>query len=106
MKDTLILGLESVKAYYARGDYYVKAVDGINLNIFKGEVVGIVGESGCGKSTLLNVMIMNIKKPLTFIDGKITLNVGANFLELNTLPRQELQKIVWEEKHQLYLSLR
>ena len=30
---------------------YVKAVDGINLTVKKGETIGIVGESGCGKST-------------------------------------------------------
>jgi peptide/nickel transport system ATP-binding protein len=34
----------------------VHAVDGVNLEIFKGEVVGLVGESGCGKSTLGRVV--------------------------------------------------
>src|SRR5690625_5601600 len=36
---------------------HVKAVNGINLKVNKGETIGIVGESGCGKSTLARTMI-------------------------------------------------
>lgn len=36
---------------------YLKAVDGISFNIFKGETLGMVGESGCGKSTVARTMI-------------------------------------------------
>lgn len=39
------------KHFHVNGNQVLKAVDGISLDIFKGETVGFVGESGCGKST-------------------------------------------------------
>ena len=53
-----LLEVKDLKIYYpVRSGFfkqkknYVKAVDGISFEVYKGEAFGIVGESGCGKST-------------------------------------------------------
>ena len=58
---------ENRKGWFGKQVEYVKAVDGVSLDIKKGETVGLVGESGCGKSTT-GYSIMRLYKPTS---GKI-----------------------------------
>ncbi|MFW5718749.1 MAG: ABC transporter ATP-binding protein [Halanaerobium sp.] len=82
-----VLELNDLKAYYKilRGD--VKALDGINLKVERGEILGVAGESGCGKSTLAYSLI-NMEDPLQYISGEALLN-GENIM---TLGDEELRK--------------
>ena len=51
-----VLRTENLKKYYQVGDQTVKALDGVNLEVEKGEFVAVVGTSGSGKSTLLHML--------------------------------------------------
>ncbi|MBF0276913.1 MAG: ABC transporter ATP-binding protein [SAR324 cluster bacterium] len=64
----------------------VHAVDDVNLNIFKGEVIGLVGESGCGKSTL-GRMVAGILKQSS---GSIRYR-GKDIHQLSTEERRRVQ---------------
>jgi len=56
MEDNVIFKLIKLKKYYQMGEVVVKALREVNLEIFQGEFLIVVGPSGSGKSTLLNIM--------------------------------------------------
>lgn len=69
--------LKNVKKYYGDGEQRIKALDGINLSVKKGEFLSIVGASGSGKTTLLN-MIGGLDVP---DEGEVTVD-GVNLAGL------------------------
>ena len=52
----MILQAKDLRKYYGEGDTQVKALDGVDLEVKRGEFVSIVGTSGSGKSTLLHML--------------------------------------------------
>ena len=53
---TPLLRLQDIQKHYRAGDTIVKALDGVDLSIWPGEFVAIMGQSGSGKSTLMNII--------------------------------------------------
>ena len=56
--------------------------------------MGIAGESGCGKSTLVNTLMMNVRRPLRLVEGRIELDG----MEISKMERRELKEKVWGVK--------
>ncbi len=82
-EDKAILEVKNLKTYFKTDAGIVKAVDGVNFTLKKGETLGIVGESGSGKSvTNLSVMKLIPSPPGKIVDGEVLMN-GQNILEMN-----------------------
>lgn len=76
-----VLEVKNLRTYFHLHDHIVRAVDGVDFYVNKGETLGIVGESGCGKSiTSMSVMRLIPDPPGKIETGEIILN-GENILE-------------------------
>ena len=102
-----ILKAVNLRKIYGQGETEVKALDGINLEVEKGEFVAIVGTSGSGKSTLLHIIggLDNPTSGQVIVDGQnlshmpdeeLTIfrrrNIGFVFQQYNLVPMLN----VWE----------
>ena len=89
-----LLKIENLKKQYAiqhkwwqKEKRFVKAVDGVSFNVYKGETLGLVGESGCGKSTLGRTL-MGLEKATS---GHIFYN-GKDITNYNPKERKKLSR--------------
>lgn len=77
-----VLRTKNLKKYYGNGENQVRALDGVNLEVERGEFVAIVGTSGSGKSTLLH-MLGGLDRPTSgkiYVDDKDILKLKDDAL--------------------------
>ncbi len=103
MKDNVIIDVKNLKKHYNGGS--IKALDGVDLEIDKGEVVVIIGPSGSGKSTLLRSLNL-LEVPTSgeilvdgvdITDAKVNINehrqkMGMVFQHFNLFPNMTIMK--------------
>jgi oligopeptide/dipeptide ABC transporter ATP-binding protein len=77
-----LLQIRDLSVEYPTRGGLLRAVDGVSLTAFKGEVLGLVGESACGKSTLGMAVLRLLRPPGKIVGGEIDFR-GEHLLELN-----------------------
>ena len=86
-----LLELEQLVVEYGFGTKKARAVDGIDLAINEGEIVGLAGESGCGKSTIANAVLQILRPPGHIASGQILFQ-GTNIAGKS---QAELRRFRW-----------
>ena len=85
-----LLEIRGLKTHFATDDGMVRAVDGVDLTISRGETLGVVGESGCGKTvTAMSVLKLIAMPPGRIVEGRI-LWQGR---DLVPLPPEDMNRI-------------
>ena len=77
-----LLEIKNLKTFFYTEDGVVKAVNGLDLEVLRGEVFGLVGESGCGKSVTGFSILRLIEKPGKIVSGDIFFD-GKSLLGLS-----------------------
>jgi len=86
----VLLSIRNLKTHFYTEEGIVEALDGVNLDIMRGETLGLVGETGCGKSvTALSVMRLIPSPPGKIVAGEILFE-GRDLLELSA---EEMRRI-------------
>lgn len=85
------------KGLFKRNNGFVKAVDGISFQVYRGETLGIVGESGCGKSTMGRSILRLIEPSSGSVQFEGQEVTALNGLQLRKL-RSEMQ-IVFQDPY-------
>ena len=86
-----LLSVRDLRVHYATGQGTVRAVDGVDLDVPAGSIVGLVGESGCGKTTLGRALMGVLPGTGRIAGGSIVFE-GR---ELTTLPERERRALRW-----------
>jgi len=78
-----ILEIQGLKTYFETARGTIKAVDGVDLSLEKGDTLGVVGESGCGKTVLALSIMRLVPKPAGKIVGGKILFDGTDLVTLS-----------------------
>ena len=69
-----VLEVKGLKTHFFLDEGVVKAVDGVDLTVRRGETLCVVGESGCGKSVTARSILQLVDRPGRIVEGEVLLS--------------------------------
>jgi peptide/nickel transport system ATP-binding protein len=95
-----LLELRQLAVEYGVGEKRVRAVDGVDLQLRAGEIVGLAGESGCGKTTVANATMQILRPPGRIAGGSIRFQ-GEDLVHKGA---EELRRFRWRNVSMVFQS--
>ncbi|MEM3193064.1 MAG: ATP-binding cassette domain-containing protein [Candidatus Parvarchaeota archaeon] len=99
-----LLEVNDISVEYEVDDRIIKAVNHINLEIKRGDVVAIVGESGSGKSTLAMIFLNLIEKPGRIKSGKIIYHGPEGVVDVLRMRPVDFRRYRWKDVSMIFQS--
>ncbi|NNE42936.1 MAG: ABC transporter ATP-binding protein [Gemmatimonadetes bacterium] len=95
-----ILSVRNFCVDYATDSGPVRAIDNVNLDLYRGEILGLAGESGSGKTTLAQALLRILPPPAVITGGEVHFE-GHDLLKLS---ESELRKLRWKRMAMVFQS--
>jgi peptide/nickel transport system ATP-binding protein len=95
-----LLELRELVVEYGSGPKRVRAVDGVDLEIRAGEMLGLAGESGCGKTTVANATMQILRPPARLVSGSVRFR-GDDLVGKSA---EELRRFRWRNVSMVFQS--
>ena len=90
-----ILAVRDLHTQFFGPEGIVRAVDGVDFDVFEGRTLGVVGESGCGKSVTARSILGIVDRPGRVVSGQIMLRPadGGPAVDLAQLSNEQMRRI-------------
>ena len=97
-----IMEVRNLKVRFYTYEGVVKAVEGVNLDVYKGETLGIVGETGSGKSVTTYAMMGLVPPPGRIEEGDVILYKEGKALHLTRMKESQLRMLRGSELSRIF----
>ncbi|MFJ7213220.1 ABC transporter ATP-binding protein [Amycolatopsis sp. NPDC098790] len=99
---TPVLRIRNLHVDYETPAGPVHAVRGVDLDVHRGELLGIVGESGCGKTTLAYAITRLLRAPAHLVDGSVTFQRDGDAIDVTGLTGRALRRFRWDRMSMVF----